>query len=100
MCIRDRDWAKAAVEAGADAISAADSLGPAIGIDIETGQPLLGGPRGYGGLTGTAIKPIVLKMVLEIAETVDVPIIGIGGISSGADAIEYIICLLYTSRCV
>lgn len=85
-----KDWAKASVEAGADAISAADSIGPAIGIDIETGQPLLGGPRGYGGLTGAAIKPLVLRMVLEIAETVDVPIIGIGGISSGADAIEYI----------
>jgi len=84
-----KDWAKAVVEAGADAISAADSIGPAIAIDIETGQPRLGGPRGYGGLTGTAIKPIVLKMVLEIAETVDVPIIGIGGISSGADAVEY-----------
>ncbi len=84
-----KDWAKAVVEAGADAISAADSIGPAIGIDIETGQPLLGGPRGYGGLTGTAIKPIVLKMVLEIAETVNVPIIGIGGISTGADAVEY-----------
>ena len=85
-----KDWAKACVEAGADAISAADSIGPAIGIDIETGEPLLGGPRGYGGLTGAAIKPIVLKMVLEIAETVDVPIIGIGGVASGNDAVEYI----------
>ena len=84
-----KDWAKACVEAGADAISAADSIGPAIGIDIETGEPLLGGPRGYGGLTGAAIKPIVLKMIYEIAEVTDLPIIGIGGVSSGLDAIEY-----------
>lgn len=86
-CIK---WAKAVEAAGADAISAADSIGPAIGINIETGEPLLGGPRGYGGLTGTAIKPIVLKMVLDISEAVDIPVIGIGGISSAEDAIEYI----------
>lgn len=83
-------WARAAVDAGADAISAADSIGPVMGINIEDGQPLLGGPKGYGGLTGAALKPLVLRMVLEITEEVDVPVIGIGGISSGAEAIEYI----------
>ncbi len=85
-----KTWAKAAVEAGADAISTADSMGPAMDIDIETGEPTLGGPRGYGGLTGPAIKPLVLKMVLEIAETVNVPIIAMGGVSTGADAVQYI----------
>jgi dihydroorotate dehydrogenase subfamily 1 len=85
-----KPWAKAVVEAGADAISTADSIGPAMDIDIETGEPTLGGPRGYAGLTGPAIKPLVLKMVLEIAETVGVPIIAMGGISTGADAIQYI----------
>ena len=85
-----KTWAKAAVEAGADAISTADSIGPAMDIDIETGEPTLGGPRGYGGLTGPAIKPLVLKMVLEIAETVNVPIIAMGGVSTGADAVQYI----------
>lgn len=83
------EWAKAAVNAGADAISSSDSLGPVMGIDIETGQPTLGGPRGYGGLTGAAIKPLILRMVLEITEAVKVPVIGIGGVSSAADAIEY-----------
>ncbi|MEA4947706.1 MAG: hypothetical protein VB058_09160, partial [Oscillospiraceae bacterium] len=82
-------WARAAVDAGADAISAADSIGPVMGINIEDGQPLLGGPKGYGGLTGAALKPLVLRMVLEITEEVDVPVIGIGGISSGAEAVEY-----------
>ena len=74
-----KPWAKAVVEAGADAISTADSIGPAMDIDIETGEPTLGGPRGYAGLTGAAIKPLVLKMVVEIAEAVDVPIIAMGG---------------------
>lgn len=83
-------WARAAVDAGADAISAADSIGPVIGINIEDGQPILGGPRGYGGLTGAGLKPLVLRMVLEITEEVDVPVIGIGGISNGAEAAEYI----------
>ncbi len=86
-CVR---WAKAVEEAGADAISAADSIGPAIDIDIETGQPVLGGPKGYGGLTGAAIKPLVLKMVLDITEAVKIPVIGIGGITKAEDAIAYI----------
>ena len=83
------DWARAAVGAGADAISAADSIGPAMSIDIETGQPTLGGPKGYGGLTGAAIKPLIMRMVLEISEAVNVPVIGVGGVASGADAVEY-----------
>lgn len=84
-----RDWAQAAVEAGADGITCCDSLGPGLSINIETGEPWLGGPRGVGGLTGPAIKPIVLRMVLEVATDFDIPVIGTGGISSWADAIEY-----------
>ena len=84
------DWAKAVEAAGADAIACADSIGPAIDIDIETGQPVLGGPRGYGGLTGPAIKPIVLKMVMDIADNVKIPVVGIGGITKAEDAIAYI----------
>ena len=84
------DWAKAVEAAGADAIACADSIGPAIDIDIETGQPVLGGPRGYGGLTGPAIKPIVLKMVMDVADNVKIPVVGIGGITKAEDAIAYI----------
>ncbi|MDP7643169.1 MAG: hypothetical protein QGG60_00560 [Anaerolineales bacterium] len=84
-----REWAHAAVDSGANAITCCDSIGPALSINIETGEPWLGGPRGVGGLTGPAIKPIVLRMVMEVAEVVDVPIIGTGGISSWKDAIEY-----------
>ncbi|MGC8817472.1 MAG: 4Fe-4S binding protein [Candidatus Hadarchaeum sp.] len=83
------NWAKASEKAGADAIAAADALGPVLQIDIETGQPVLGGPKGSGGLTGPAIKPLVLKMVLDMAENVNIPIVGVGGISSWRDAVEY-----------
>jgi len=80
--------AKAAVEAGADALSAINTvLGMA--IDIETGKSRLGTLT--GGLSGPAIKPIALRMVYEISHTVNVPVIGIGGIVSGQDAYEFIL---------
>ncbi|MDR1765544.1 MAG: 4Fe-4S binding protein [Lachnospiraceae bacterium] len=85
-----KEWAKAVEDAGGDAISAADSIGPVMDIDVETGQPVLGGPRGYSGLTGAAIRPLVLRMVLEITETVNIPVIGIGGISTGEEAAQFI----------
>ncbi|MDR1801875.1 MAG: 4Fe-4S binding protein [Lachnospiraceae bacterium] len=99
-----KTWARAVEDAGADAISAADSIGPVMGINIEDGEPLLGGPRGYSGLTGAAIKPLVLRMVLEITEEVKIPVIGIGGISSAEEAIEYIMAgasaVALSSECI
>ena len=83
------EWAIAAEEAGVDAIACADAFGPVIKIDIETGEPALGGPRGAGGLTGPALKPIALRMILEMAQHVSIPLIGVGGISRAEDAIEY-----------
>jgi dihydroorotate dehydrogenase subfamily 1 len=83
------EWAVAVEQAGADAIACADALGPALKIDIETGEPTLGGPRGVGGLTGPALKPIALRMILEMARHVSIPLIGVGGISCAEDAIEY-----------
>ncbi len=85
-----RQWALCVKEAGADGISCSDAVGPALSIDVRTGEPMLGGPRGVGGLTGPAIMPITLRMVLEIAMTVDLPIIGVGGISSAEDVVRYI----------
>lgn len=85
-----REWAIGVKEAGADGIGCSDSLGPALSIDIKTGQPHLGGPRGVGGLTGPAIMPITLRMVLEIAAGVDLPIIGVGGVSSAGDVVQYL----------
>jgi dihydroorotate dehydrogenase subfamily 1 len=84
------EWARGVKEAGADGIACSDALGPALSIDIRTGQPRLGGPRGVGGLTGPAIMPIALRMVLEIAQSVDLPIIGVGGVASASDAVEYL----------
>jgi dihydroorotate dehydrogenase subfamily 1 len=85
-----RQWALGVKEAGADGIACADALGPALSIDIRTGQPRLGGPRGVGGLTGPGIKPLTLRMVLDIAMTVDLPIVGVGGVYSARDAVEYL----------
>ncbi|NLE76204.1 MAG: 4Fe-4S dicluster domain-containing protein [Chloroflexi bacterium] len=84
-----RRAAQAAREAGADAIVAVNSYGPCLGINLETGQPLVGSREGYGWLSGAALKPIALRCVFDIAQTVDLPVIGVGGISSGEDAIEF-----------
>lgn len=81
------DFAKKLEKAGANAITACDSLGPAMRVDIKTGQPLLGG-NGYGWLTGEAIKPITLHKIFEIKKQVNIPIIGLGGCMTGEDAIE------------
>jgi dihydroorotate dehydrogenase subfamily 1 len=85
-----KEWALGVKDSGADAIACSDAFGPALSIDIKTGQPALGGPRGVGGLTGPAIMPITLRMVMEIAMTVDLPIIGVGGVSSAEDVLKYI----------
>lgn len=83
-----KTFAKAAEESGADAISLINSI-PAMAIDIEARRPKLGNVT--GGLSGPAIKPIAVKMVWEAARAVKIPIVGIGGISSAADALEFII---------
>ena len=80
--------AEAAQEAGADAIAAINSFGPCLAIDPETGLPLMGSEEGYGWLSGQAIKPLALRCVFDIARAVDLPIFGVGGVSSGIDAIE------------
>ena len=85
-----REWARGVKESGADGIACSDAYGPALNIDIRTGEPALGGPRGVGGLTGPAIMPLTLRMVLEIASTVDLPIVGVGGVETAADVVEYL----------
>ena len=79
--------ARAVVDAGADALTLINTF-PAMSIDIEARRPALG--WGSGGLSGPALKPIALKMVYEVAAAVDVPIIGCGGVTSGEDAVEYL----------
>jgi len=79
-------YAKAAEEAGSDALSITNSY-PAMAIDIETRQPKLANVT--GGLTGPCIKPIAIKLVWDAAKAVKIPIIGMGGIQNAADAIEF-----------
>jgi len=81
-------FARAAAEAGSDALSVTNSV-PAMAIDAETRRPRLANVT--GGLTGPCIKPIALKLVWEAAKAVRIPIIGMGGIQSATDAIEFLI---------
>ncbi|MEW6722371.1 MAG: dihydroorotate dehydrogenase [Candidatus Micrarchaeota archaeon] len=78
--------AEAAEEAGASAINMGNSLGPGMKIDIARKKPVLG--FGVGGLTGPAIKPVIVRAVYDIYKSVEIPIIGTGGITTGEDAIE------------
>jgi dihydroorotate dehydrogenase (NAD+) catalytic subunit len=82
-----KELCKAAEEGGADAITAINTAS-GMKIDIETRKPLLGNK--IGGLSGPALKPIAIRCVYEAYETVDIPIIGTGGITDGKDAIEMI----------
>lgn len=80
--------AQSVERAGADMISLVNTfLGMA--IDVETATPLLATVT--GGLSGPAIKPIALRMVWEVAQAVSIPVVGMGGIATGRDALEFII---------
>ena len=80
--------ALAAFDHGADGVTAMDSVGPVLRIDIRSARPLMGSEMGYGWLTGSAIKPIILKYVAEIAGRTDKPVIGIGGVVTAEDVVE------------
>lgn len=82
--------AVAAQEAGADGIICVNSFGPALGVDIENGGRLWMGGKGYGWISGPALKPIALRAVYDVARSVDIPVIGVGGISKGTDVVEYL----------
>lgn len=73
------------LEAGADGITAIDSIGPALAIDVETGRPLLGS---FAWLSGEAIRPIALRVVAEISLDHAVPLVGTGGIGRAEQALE------------
>ncbi len=83
------DIARAVVSAGADAISAINTLGPGMVLDIESRAPVIS--NRIGGISGPAIHPIAVRCVNDIARVVKVPIIGIGGNVTARDAIEMII---------
>jgi dihydroorotate dehydrogenase (NAD+) catalytic subunit len=80
--------AKAAEESGVDGIVAINTV-RAMAIDVESGRPILS--NRIGGLSGPAIKPIAVRCVYEVAETVDVPVIGCGGVVDWSDAVELLL---------
>lgn len=83
-----RDIAMAAENSGADAVSLINTLLGMV-IDINTKRPVLA--NNTGGLSGPAVKPVAVRMVYEVRNCVKIPIIGMGGIMSGNDAIEFMI---------
>ncbi len=85
---RIAEVAKACEDAGADALCAINTI-RGLSIDIESWRPHLFNKT--GGLSGPAIKPIAVRIVWEVARAVRIPVIGIGGISSAADAIEFML---------
>jgi dihydroorotate dehydrogenase (NAD+) catalytic subunit len=77
-----------AEDAGADALTMINSLGPGMRIDIDTGTPIL--KNRFGGLSGPAIKPIAIRCVYDVFDSVDIPIIGVGGIRDYMDVLEFL----------
>jgi dihydroorotate dehydrogenase (NAD+) catalytic subunit len=80
--------AKIAVDAGADAITLVNTL-PALAIDVEQRRPALG--FGTGGLSGAALLPVGVRATWLVHRAVSVPILGVGGISRGTDAVQYLL---------
>ncbi|NLM75855.1 MAG: dihydroorotate dehydrogenase [Clostridiaceae bacterium] len=78
--------AKAAEDAGADAVSLINTL-LGMAIDVKTRRPILANIT--GGLSGPCVKPIALRMVYQVSQSVKIPVIGMGGISNGIDAVEF-----------
>lgn len=77
------------IDAGVSGFTAMDSVGPVLRIDIRTKGPVVGSPDGRGWLSGTAIKSIVLHYVQKIASSTSLPVIGLGGVRSAEDAVEF-----------
>jgi dihydroorotate dehydrogenase (NAD+) catalytic subunit len=80
--------AEAVEQAGADALCTANTL-LGMAIDARRRRPILN--RGVGGLSGPAVKPIILRMVYQVAERVAIPIVASGGVGSGLDAVEFLL---------
>ncbi len=100
--------AAAAEDAGADALSLINTL-LGMAIDIETRRPILA--NNTGGLSGPAVKPVAVRMTYEVSRAVKIPVIGMGGISNGNDAVEFLLAgasavmvgtagLIYPDACI
>jgi dihydroorotate dehydrogenase (NAD+) catalytic subunit len=85
---RVTDFARAVVDAGSDMVSLINTI-PAMAIDIETRRPKIANVT--GGLSGPAVKPVAVRMVYETAKAVKVPVIGMGGVATPEDAVEFLL---------
>ncbi len=83
-----QDFARASQDEGADAVSLVNTL-LGMAVDHTTRKPVLSTVT--GGLSGPAIKPVALRMVWQVSRAVDIPVIGMGGIMNGSDAIEFML---------
>jgi dihydroorotate dehydrogenase (NAD+) catalytic subunit len=83
----DADVAKVVEAEGADAVCAINTI-RGMAVDLETGRPVFA--QRFAGLSGPAIKPIALRIVYEFSKTLSIPVIGIGGITTWKDAVEFI----------
>jgi len=81
--------ARSVMDAGADGVTAVNTVGPGMAIDIDSAQPILANRS--GGLSGPAIKPLAVKYVHDIYKNLKCPIVGTGGVLTGRDAIEMMI---------
>lgn len=82
------ECAKAAESAGADGVSLINTL-LGMAIDIRTKRPILA--NNMGGLSGPAVKPVAVRMVYQVAQAVNIPVIGMGGISCAEDVVEFML---------
>jgi dihydroorotate dehydrogenase (NAD+) catalytic subunit len=80
--------ADSATDGGADALVVTNTL-PSMAIDAETEKPILGNRK--GGLSGPAMKPVGIRLVYEVYEQTDAPVVGAGGVTNGEDVIEYML---------
>jgi dihydroorotate dehydrogenase (NAD+) catalytic subunit len=82
-----RPIARAIADAGADALTAINTLS-GIAVSPSRAKPLLGNV--YGGLSGPAVKPVALRIVYEVSQIVDIPVIAIGGVTELADVLDFL----------
>ncbi len=82
--------AKAAEDAGADGLVMINSFGPCMAIDVNSGYPIMGSKNGYGWLSGAPLRPLAIRNIFDAAQVINIPIIGVGGITCGKDAAEMI----------